>query len=263
METTDGVRIAVTVSGAGPQHLVLVHGFRNAGAVWAPLMRRLPEHFTAVAPDLPGCGTSDRPASWERCTVGAYARDVVAIIEAHGLTRPVLIGHSLGGSIAIRVALDQADLLGGLVLIGPGSTRGLDFLSVEQIEALTRQTDDELKALARAAFRRPPPPEEFERMMDVVRSASPQHVEGVVRSARDFHVESELAGLTSPTLVIAGDRDGHVPIRNHLATAMAIPRRGLQVFTDVGHVPWIEVPEEFDRVLLRFLDQVWQRADAR
>jgi sigma-B regulation protein RsbQ len=73
---------------------------------------------------------------------------------------------------------------------------------------------------------------------------------------RDYCVESELAGLACPTLVIAGDRDRHVPIRNHLATAMAIRRCGLQVFTDVGHVPWVEVPDDFDRVLFGFLDRL-------
>jgi sigma-B regulation protein RsbQ len=248
--------MAVTRSGAGPRHLVLVHGFRNAGSAWAPLMERLPEGFTALAPDLPGCGTSDRPATWERCTVGAYARDVAALIAAEELTRPVLVGHSLGGGIGIRIAIDHPDLLGGLVLVAPGSTRGLDFISAGQIEALIDSTDDELVSLAHAAFRRPPPPEVFEQVLDVVRSASPQHIEGVVRSMRDFCVESELAGIGCRTLVIAGDRDRHVPLRNHLATAMAIPRCGVQVFTDVGHVPFVEVPDEFDRVLLRFVDQV-------
>jgi len=257
MVTHDGVHITVTRSGAGPRQLVLVHGLRNAASVWAPLTERLPEGYTALAPDLPGCGTSDRPASWERCTVGAYARDVTALIETLELTRPVLVGHSLGGGIGIRIALDCPGLLGGLVLVGPASTRGIDFISEEQIESLVSPTDEQVVSVAHAAFRRPPPPELFERVLEVVRSASVAHVEGVVRSMRDFSVESELAGLACPTLLIAGDRDRHVPLRNHLATAMAIPRCGLQVFADVGHVPWVEVPDEFDRVLLRFLDQVW------
>lgn len=159
-----------------------------------------------------------------------------------GLTRPVLVGHSLGAAIGIRIALDRPGLLGGLVLVAPSSTRGLDFLSAQQIEVLAHPTsDDELVALARAAFRRPPAPEVLEQVMAIVRSASPQHIEGAVYSSRDFRVEEELRGLTCRTLLIAGDRDKHVPLRNHLATAMAVPRCGLQVFTDVGHVPFVEV----------------------
>jgi pimeloyl-ACP methyl ester carboxylesterase len=257
MEARDGLRITVTTSGGGPRHVLFVHGFRNAGAVWAPVMERLPEDFTALAPDLPGCGTSDRPARWERCTIAAYAGDVTELIEVRGLTRPVLVGHSLGAAIGIRIALDRPGLLGGLVLVAPSSTRGLDFLSAQQIEVLAHPTsDDELVALARAAFRRPPAPEVLEQVMAIVRSASPQHIEGAVYSSRDFRVEEELRGLTCQTLLIAGDRDKHVPLRNHLATAMAVPRCGLQVFTDVGHVPFVEVPDEFDRVLARFLNQV-------
>src|SRR5215472_16709666 len=258
MVTRDGCDITMHRSGGGPRHLVLVHGSRNAGGVWRPLMERLPHGYTAIAPDLLGCGTSGRPASWERCTGSAYARDVAALIEDLELDRPVLVGHSLGAGIGIRVALDRPGLLRGLVLVSPTSTRGIDFISPEQIEAHLHPTDDELVSFAHAAFRRPPPPDLVDQVLDVVRSASPQHVEGVVRSMRDFYVESELAQLACRTLLIAGDRDRHVPIRNHLATAMAIPRRGLQVFADVGHVPWVEVPDEFDRVLLRFLDQVWE-----
>jgi pimeloyl-ACP methyl ester carboxylesterase len=123
--------------------------------------------------------------------------------------------------------------------------------------------DDDLVALARAAFRRPPPPGLLDQVLAVVRSASPEHVEGVVRSTRDFCVEQDLARLTCRTIVIAGDRDRHVPLRNHLATAAAIPRCGLQVFYDVGHVPFVEVPDEFDRVLARFVDHATPEGGAQ
>jgi sigma-B regulation protein RsbQ len=253
METSDGVRIAVTRSGDGPRHVLFVHGFQNAASTWAAAMNRLPGGFTAFAPDLPGCGASDRPESWERCTLDAYARDVASVIEACGLVRPVLVGHSFGGGIGLRVALDRPELISGLVLVAPVSTRGLDFISADQVERLIHPIDEERAALARAAFRRPPPADVFDQVLATVRSVSLQHREGAVRSMRDFRVERELGRLGCRTLLIAGDRDQHVPLRYHLATAMAIPRCGVQVFHDVGHVPFVEVPDAFDEVLSRFL----------
>jgi sigma-B regulation protein RsbQ len=216
-------------------------------------MKRLPGGFTAFAPDLPGCGASDRPDSWERCTIDAYARDIASLVEACGLNRPVLVGHSMGAGIGLRVALDSPDLISGLVLVSPASTRGLDFVSADQVERLMHPTDEGLVALARAAFQRPPPADVLDQALATVRSASLPHREGAVRSMRDFRVEQELGSLGCRTLLIAGDRDRHVPLRNHLATAMAIPRCGLQIFHDVGHVPFAEVPDEFDEVLSRFL----------
>jgi hypothetical protein len=68
-----------------------------------------------------------------------------------------------------------------------------------------------------------------------------------------FSVVDELRTLSVPALLMAGDRDRHVPLRNHLATWATIRRCGLHVFHQVGHVPFAEVPEEFDKVLLRFV----------
>lgn len=253
VRTWDGAGISVTRSGDGPRQIIFVHGFQNAGSAWAGVMDRLPAGFSALAPDLPGCGASDRPDSWERCTILSYARDIAGLIDDCGLTRPVLVGHSLGAGIGLRIALDHPDLLGSLVLVSPISTRGLDFVAEDQIEHLAHPTEDEVAALARAAFRRPLPPDVLDQVLTIVRSASPPHIEGAVWSMQRFQVEGELAGLTCRTLLIAGDRDQHVPIRNHLATAMAIPRCNLQVFYDVGHVPFVEVSAEFDQVLHRFL----------
>ena len=73
---------------------------------------------------------------------------------------------------------------------------------------------------------------------------------------RDFVVADRLAELDLPTLLLCGDRDRHVPLANHLATWRAIRRCGLQVYFDVGHVPFAEVPDRFAEDLGRFLDAV-------
>jgi sigma-B regulation protein RsbQ len=253
---SDGVDVEVRTSGNGPVPVVFVHGFQNNGAAWSGVMRRLGDRITGVALDLPGCGTSGRPKTLKRCTIEHYARDVAKVIEALGLDRPVLVGHSLGGGTSLRLALDRPELARALVLVAPISTTGLDFLTPEQVDALADPSADDVLALARAAFFRPPSDEDFAVVMEAVRAASREHIEGAARSMAAFVVADELPTLAVPALLVAGDRDRHVPLRNHLATWAGIRRCGLQIFHQVGHVPFAEVPDAFDDVLLRFLAQL-------
>ena len=248
-----GVKVHLRRQGYGAVPVVFVHGFQNSSATWSGVMSRLGDAITGIALDLPGCGASGRPTASARCTVDHYARDVANVIGALDLERPVLVGHSLGGGTVLRLGLDRPDLVRALVLVAPISTSGLDFLTADQVDSLADPTDEEALALARAAFFRPPPDDVFAVVMAGVRDASREHIEGAARSMAAFTVTQELRTLAVPTLLIAGDRDRHVPLRNHLATWAGIRRCGLQVFHQVGHVPFAEVPDEFDDVLRRFL----------
>ena len=89
--------------------------------------------------------------------------------------------------------------------------------------------------------------------MAVLDRASSEHIEGAARSMREFTCQPDLAGLNAPSILICGDRDRHVPLRNHLATQQAIPRCGLQVYFDVGHVPFVETPESLLPMSIEFL----------
>ena len=77
---------------------------------------------------------------------------------------------------------------------------------------------------------------------------------------RTFVVEDRLAEIRCPALLVAGDRDRHVPLRNHLATWSALPRAGLHVEHDVGHVPFVEATDTSARLLRGLLDQVARQA---
>jgi len=174
--------VAFAQSGTGDVDLVLVHGFQNDHSAWDPFVERLdPPRHRVTRPDLVGCGESstagEGTGSWTRCTIDAYARDLVALCDALELRAPVLVGHSLGGGTVLRAALAHPERFAGLVGVAPVSTTGLDFLP-----------------------------------------------EGAARAMRDFRCQDALASLASPpTLLVCGDRDRHVPLRNHLATRRAIP----------------------------------------
>ena len=253
--TIRGADLAVQQSGSGERDLVFVHGFQNDHTAWRPLIERLDNHrYRYTSFDLVGCGRSRGATTWERCTIDEYAADLIALCDTLDLSRPVVLGHSLGAAVILSAALSNHDRFAAIVMFAPASTTGLDFLPDEaSFEALAHPTPDQQRALARAAFRRPPAGQDFEELMSVIELASPEHIEGAARAMRLFTCQPELRILDVPSILIYGDRDRQVPLRNHLATQQAIPRCGLQVYYDIGHVPFVETPDTCAADVERFL----------
>ncbi|MFE9204964.1 alpha/beta hydrolase [Micromonospora sp. NPDC007230] len=130
---TQSVRVAGPPDGVP---VLLVHGNVSSSTFWEPLLRRLPETLRVVAPDLRGYGdTATAPVDATR-GLADFADDVAALLDAPGLfapgARPVVVGHSLGGGVAMRLLVDHPERVAGLLLEAPvspygfGGTRDLD-----------------------------------------------------------------------------------------------------------------------------------------
>jgi len=254
MLSVRGAEVAVRQVGRG-RDIVLLHGFQNDHTAWDPYIGRLDlDAYRVTALDFVGCGSSSSVGDWRRCTIGEYAEDLFAVCDFVPVVAPVVIGHSLGGAVALEAALTHEDRLRALVLVAPASTTGFDFLpDSDAFESLAHPTLDQQRQLARAAFRRPPTEDEFEALLAVIARATPEHIEGAARSMRDFHRHDDLARLRLPCLLLCGDRDRHVPLQNLLATQQAIQHCGLQVYYDIGHVPFAETPDRFADDVGQFL----------
>jgi pimeloyl-ACP methyl ester carboxylesterase len=241
--------------GAGAEPLLLIHGLRNNGGGWQPLLDRMQlERFDVVVPDLPGCGGSAAPATWQECTIDAYAEAIEGLVAELRLDSPILVGHSLGGAIALRIALSSPRLPRALVLVNPASTQGIP-VPVERLLASPLAGDDPVPG-AELAFHVRPAPEVFEGVLEAVRGAARVHTEGALRSMGEFDVLEELGALRLPVLVVGGDKDGHVPARFTLQTAAAIRNASVQVFHNVGHVPQLDLPDAFAALVDEFLDEL-------
>ena len=217
-----------------------------------------------TALDLVGCGSSSGAASWTRCTINEYVHDVIAVCDALDLTAPspsvtASVGRSCSMPRSPTQSLQRRRAGGAGVHERPGlpARRG-------RLRGARAPTPDQQRALARAAFRTPPADDDFAALMDVIARATPQHIEGAARSMRDFTRQADLPRLRTRTLLVCGDRDRHVPLTNHLATQQGIPRCGLQVYHDVGHVPFVEVPDRFAEDVTRGswtwnVERAWSR----
>ena len=120
----NGIRVHYLRTGGAKPPVVLLHGLTGSGACWTPLARALERDFDVVLPDARGHGGSAAPPHGVR--YDDLASDVVGLIRGLGLSRPVLLGHSMGGMTAAVVASRGAGLLRGLVLVDP------TFLSPER-----------------------------------------------------------------------------------------------------------------------------------
>jgi pimeloyl-ACP methyl ester carboxylesterase len=115
--TIHGYRRAFRIAGSGPA-LLLIHGIGDNSTAWEPVHAQLARRFTVIAPDLLGHGQSDKPRA--DYSVAAYAngmRDLLSVLDIEKVT---VVGHSLGGGVAMQFAYQFPQLVDRLILVGAG-----------------------------------------------------------------------------------------------------------------------------------------------
>jgi len=239
------LRYAVRGPASAPPALLL-HGLGDSLAGWArvvgPLARRLQVHLV----DLPGHGLSGTPPDWRLETLaGAVAS------YARGLGDPLLIGHSLGGWLAVRLALSGAIRPAGIVLINPG---GALLARRHWGEFRTLVSAKDRAGVARYlehAFHAPPL---LLRLFpgEVVRAMSAPACAGILDALRepDFFRETDLAAIEAPLRLVWGARDRLLPEGTLDFFRRALPRAQIVILERAGHLPHLEDPRALARALL-------------
>ncbi len=240
--------------GSQAHSAVFVHGWTGSGRDWLTTMKALPPGYIAYAPDLRGVGRSARPE--DGYTIEQYTADVFALIESLDLRSIDLIGHSMGGAIALRLALDHPERLRSLTLVCPVPADGLPAGGPDSQERRRTARTDRAAALtmAGAFYARAVPPAAIEEGADAIMDASEGHYWRSLNAIESLQLGRRLPQLTVPTMLMAGDSDAVVPIDLALAMWEAIPNCALRIFADVGHSPALEAPEEYLPALLAFLE---------
>jgi pimeloyl-ACP methyl ester carboxylesterase len=263
--------LPVLEAGAGGRPLLLLHGFTGAGADFTDHLDALgAAGWHAVAPNQRGhlaAPALDGEASY---SLSVYADDALAVVDALGWDRFVLLGHSMGGMVAQVLALRTAGRLDGLVLMdtchGPVDVDPVTAMgAVELVQAHGVDAFADLMAaqagtspLETPAARRvrETRPDVVERGDRQLRGVAPAMYAAMVKVmlGQDDRLD-DLAGLGVPTLVIVGEEDQPflAPSRR---MAEAIPRARLEVVPDAGHSPQFEAPEAWAKALRSFLDSL-------
>ena len=243
----DGNRLFYSDQGdpAGPA-LLLIHGAGGSHLVWPAALRRLAGR-RVLALDLPGHGRSAPPG---RRALAHYARVVAAFVAALGLPDVVLAGHSMGGAIALTVALEPPAALRGLVLLGVGARlRVNDVLLGGALSDLQRAAAFIVDYGFAAA------PEEMRRQTrQAIVATGPMTVFGDFLACQGFDARARLPGIHLPALVISGAADRLSPPREAEALAAGLPHARLARLDDTGHFSMLERPADVAALVAAFLD---------
>ena len=227
--------------------LLLVHGSYASSRWWEPLCELLPESIYTVAPDLRGCGQSEK--SETGYSVEEQAADLAGFVQAMGWKKFDLVGHSSGGAIAVEFALQHKELLHTLILVDPVPVEGV-FTPLDVLLVLEQMKSDRSllrKALAALmpSFEKDAPKNLpfFKRLVDDAQQMAPAAFTAVTESLGRWNRFADAKDLTLPTLLLWGDQDEIVPREAMTRTLIAIPgARNLEILHGVGHSPMIEAP---------------------
>ncbi|MGI9009466.1 MAG: alpha/beta fold hydrolase [Streptosporangiaceae bacterium] len=214
------VDLACQVSGdeqAPP--MVLLHALGERGADWAAVAGRFARRYRVYAPDLRGHGDSDWPGAY---SFALLRDDVCAFLDALGLARVTLVGHSMGGAVAFGVTLERPDLVARLV------------------------AEDVVPPYPRDR----PPPERPDGPLDFDWAVVPAIVTQV--NAGDSAAWTALPGIVAPTLIVGGGEASHIDQARLAQAARLIPRCDL-VTIPAGHLVHASEPERFARTVLDWL----------
>jgi pimeloyl-ACP methyl ester carboxylesterase len=272
-----------TASITGPA-ILLIHGITGSSATWDDVTPFLSERYTVIAPDLLGHGDSAKPRG--DYSLGAYASGIRDLMRAIGNDRATVVGHSLGGGVAMQLAYQFPEMCERLVLVSsgglgrevsiflraatlPGAEWVLPLLASNRVLSAGGSVGGVLRSIG---LRAGPDLEEmwkgFSSLGDSeARQAFIYTLRGIVDpggqrvSARDRLYLAE----TVPTMLVWGERDPIIPVVHGYATHEQLPGSRLEVIDGAGHFPYRDDPRRFARLLSEFIDQTepaeadWER----
>lgn len=246
-------RIAYREAGSGPG-LVLLHGLGGSSKSWVEQYRGLADGFRVIGWDAPGYGGSDTHPS-PQPSADDFAAAVVGLIAALGLERVFLVGHSMGGIVAPRVALARPGLVERLVLSATKTTFVPDAaLFEERRRELETLGPEEFGRRRSAGMLAPDAPEHVRRQAAAVAAeARLPGFTGAVNVLSTTDNTALLPGLGIPALVIAGATDR---IADDAATRRLAETAGVErvVIEGSGHAAYVEQPERYNAALRSFFN---------
>ncbi len=266
-----GRRAIYRVAGSGPP-VVLIHGMLNSSYHWQAVAELLAPHHTVIAPDLIGHGDSAAPRG--DYSLGAHAASIRDLLAAIGIERATIVGHSLGGGVAMQFFYQFPQRVERLALVSSGGlghevspmlrtaalpgTSALLSLTIHpqllgairaagtRMRARGMQSGAYLQALARA-LRPLENADAREAFLQTLRSVIDVRGQRVAANDRLYLLES------IPTLIVWGERDNTIPIAHGHAAQRAIAGSAMRTLPSAAHFPNLEDPEGLAGALLEFI----------
>lgn len=287
--TVHGKRRAFLKTGSGPV-LLLLHGLACDRTTWDRVIPLLAKKYTVIAPDLLGHGLSDKPRA--DYTLGGYANGMRDLLTVLGIDKVTVVGHSFGGGIAMQFAYQFPERTQRVMLVSsgglgsevtplikliqtPGWEAVMRVLTIPGIRHLETTTLRAIASYGAGPLRKYT--RDLDEAADIVESWRDRRtrfaIRHLVRAVIDWRGQivtmSDRAYLTEsmPMAVVWGRDDQVIPVRHSSNVAVLAPEATVTVLPDSGHFPHRDHPEEFARLLDRFVTStapsVYNRAKFR
>jgi pimeloyl-ACP methyl ester carboxylesterase len=272
--TIHGYKRAYRIAGSGPA-ILLIHGIGDNSTTWHGIQAKLAQRFTVIAPDLLGHGRSDKPRA--DYSVAAYANGMRDLLSVLDIERVTIVGHSLGGGVAMQFAYQFPHLVERLILVSVGGvTKDVNFV----LRRASLPMGSEAMALLRLPLVLPAVQvlgqlvgkaigtkglgndlsNVFRILDDLPEPTASAAFSRTLRAVVDWRGQIvtmlDRCYLTKaiPVQIIWGTRDVVVPVSHAQMAHAAMPGSRLEIFEGSGHFPFHEDPARFIEVVERFID---------
>jgi branched-chain amino acid transport system permease protein len=242
------------ITGTGPEIIILIHGNIASTRWWDKYLACLPHGYRAIAMDLRGCGRSGRPHSGY--TIDQFAADIQFLVEGLELKKFHLLGHSMGGQIALYYALQHPQLVQTLTLLDSVPATGLALDDTARAAFDLLMTDKAVLQQAVDACMQYSSDREFAlSACDDAFRCAPNIFKDNPGTMHQTVLLEQAGSITAPILIIHGREDLIIPLATMASTIQAMPSAQVVIFDNCGHSPQIEQTARFSDVYNNFINQ--------
>lgn len=239
---TQRTRLFVSSFGTGDRTALALGGWIGSGEMWLPVLGRLSQSWRTVTFDQRGSGTSHVPN--RDITREGWVDDVLAVMDAQGIERCLVMSDSSGCFPAVLAAVKCPERFSGLVLIGGAPRMPLDWQRRLFGLGLRVASGPILKKFAHMCLPEDDTGHVRRWLWDICRRAEPRNATRLLKILAGFDLTEVAPSLSTPTLIVHGSRDAIQPLSDGEALASLIPGSELVVMEGKGHVPMMSSPDE-------------------
>ena len=255
----NGLKIDFDDVGQG-QAVVLIHGHPFNRSMWHPQVTELQSAYRMITFDLRGYGQSAVP-DVNQTFLGDFASDIAALMDVRGVESAVVMGLSMGGQIALEFYRQCPKRVTALVLADTFAQVDTDEGKKTRYQTADRLIHEGMEAYANEVLSKmitpntiTTQPDVAQHVMDMMHSTPPQGAAAALRGRAERQDYTPLLSQISvPTLIVVGEEDAFTPVPQAEYMHQRIANSTLEVIANSGHMPNLEQPERFNKVLVRFL----------